>query len=238
MVVNGTDENDWEGVIALAQEHTCVMPAIGLHPWCVNNASPNWKQTMQTLLDKRHLNMSIGEIGLDKWIQGYDLEKQIDAFTWQLKQANAYNLPVSIHCLKAWGMLLNVLNKNARPQQGFLLHSYGGPAEMVDAFVELGAYFSFSGYLAHERKAKQQALFKTIPIERVLVETDAPDMLPPETLIEFPLNDDKAKKAINHPANIKAIYHYLSHLRKIEMDALCPQIEKNFNRLFLHRSLG
>ena len=86
---------------------------------------------------------AVGEIGLDRWKEGLNYEGQEDVFVTQLRIAAERNLPASIHCLKAWGRILELLQEGPVPERGFLLHSYGGPTEMVQAFAQLGAYFSF-----------------------------------------------------------------------------------------------
>jgi Tat protein secretion system quality control protein TatD with DNase activity len=86
------------------------------------------------------------------------------------------------------------------PSCGFLLHSYGSPLELVDSFVELGAYFSFSGYFLNENKKAKLAPFHEIPMDRLLVETDAPAMpLPPERN-EFPLPRREDGELISVPS--------------------------------------
>ena len=129
------------------------------------------------------------------------------------------------------GALLETLQMHALPEAGFLLHSYGGPAEMVGAFVELGGYFSFSGYFAHDRKARQREVFRQIPLERILMETDAPDMLPPEELIEFPIAE-AGEVVPNNPANIRAIYEYFARLRGVELGEMAEIVGGNYRRLF------
>ena len=140
--------------------------------------------------------------------------------------------PVSIHCLQAWGRMLEILKAEPRPARGFLLHSYGGPQEMVQPFADLGAYFSFPGYYAHERKARQRETFRHIPADRLLIETDAPDQSLPDHLNQFPLTDEKTGKPLNHPANLAAVYRYAAELRGEPPEQLVAQVEQNFLRLF------
>ncbi|HUS36242.1 MAG TPA: TatD family hydrolase, partial [Verrucomicrobiae bacterium] len=157
-VVNGACEKDWPHVEALAKIFPWITPAFGLHPWFAKERSATWFDTLRSFLDANP-GACIGEIGLDRWIQDYDIAVQEKVFTAQLQLAAERNLAASIHCLKAWGHLNDVLQTNPRPPRGFLLHSYGGSAEMFPTFVKLGAYFSISGYFAHERKAAQREVF-------------------------------------------------------------------------------
>jgi TatD DNase family protein len=226
-VVNGTRESDWEEVLNLCQRDSLWVPAIGLHPWYVGERSDSWEGKLRELASQTQCG--IGEIGLDRWIQDFDWEGQQSVFVGQLKIAVELDRPVSIHCLKAWGRLLEILQAEKRTR--FLLHSYGGPAEMIESFVELGAYFSFSGYFAHPRKSAARELFRVIPLERLLIETDAPDMLPPPELNPFPLFTADGK-AQNNPANIMAVYRYCAELRGIPLVEFTERIAENFRRLF------
>ena len=136
-----------------------------------------------------HPNAGVGEIGLDRWIEGHDPKVQSEVFLPQLALAAELNRPATIHCLRAWGALDELLRTHPLPKRGFLLHAYGGPQEMVAGFAKLGGYFSFNAYFLHERKARQREVFRHIPADRLLVETDAPDMRPPDELTAFPLRD-------------------------------------------------
>ena len=229
MVVNGSCESDWPDVLALAQKYPQVLPSFGYHPWYVNERTERWRENLVEYLDK--VPSAIGEIGLDRWIENHDLPAQEETFVWQLRLAAERNLPVSIHCLQAWGRLYEILRFEPRPACGFLLHSYGGPWEMVHPFVKLGAYFSIPGYFAHERKTRHQETFRRIPLERLLIETDAPDQALPEGLNRFPLPDHSGKP-VNHPANVRAIYDFVADLLCASTEDLATHIERNFQRLF------
>ena len=230
MVVNGTSEADWPAVLAFARKQPVVLPSFGCHPWHVRQRTSGWMANLQRHLDA--VPSAIGEIGLDRWINEPDIPLQEEMFRVQLRLAAERNLPTTIHCLKAWGRLEVILQGEPRPQCGFLLHSYGGPAEMVANFARLGAYFSLSGYFAHERKARQRAVFKVVPRERLLLETDAPDMWPPARWNRYPLQDSAAGKVINHPANLGAVYCFAAELLGVDLAQFTATIAENFNRLF------
>jgi TatD DNase family protein len=230
-VVNGTEETDWEAVALLAAAHPWVRPSFGLHPWYVATRSNQWHEELVRRLDADP-GAVIGEIGLDRWIEGHDLALQTEVFTRQLALAAERNLPASIHCLKAWGALWDVLRGHPVPHRGFLLHSYGGPAEMVEGFVRIGAYFSFSPYFLRQRRERQREVFRHIPIERLLIETDAPDMAPPDERNLHPLRDPVSGEVLNHPANLDVAYHGVAELRGIPLENLVENTEVNFLRLF------
>ena len=229
MVVNGSCEEDWPAVRELAQQFPQVLPSFGYHPWYLHERSVDWRQRLIETLDSTP--SVIGEIGLDRWKPDLPYAGQEEAFTWQLQLAVQRDCTASIHCLQAWGRMHDLLRDNPRPERGFLLHSYGGSKEMVEPLRKLGAYFSFPGYFMHERKQRQREAFRAVPLDRLLIETDAPDQLLPDALNRFPLLDSDGK-ALNHPANIGAIYDFVARERKMTIDNLASAVEENFARLF------
>jgi TatD DNase family protein len=244
-VVNGTCQTDWPEVAALAREHGWVHPSHGLHPWNVGNATASWKDDLRRTLEAAP-RAGIGEIGLDRWIierarpddsrltglRRAPLAEQRDAFIWQLELATERNLPVTIHCIDAWGALHQALREQRRPARGFLLHAYGGSADLARELAALGAYFSFNGYFLGERQAAKRAVFATLPADRVLVETDAPAMPPPAEHRAYSLPGLADGSPINHPANIVAVYAGLATVRHTTLDTLTAQVAANFQKLF------
>jgi len=233
MVVNGSRGADWPGVRALARRCPQVIPSYGYHPWYVKERPANWREVLAGFLDDPYA--AVGEIGLDRWIEGHDLEDQSEVFIWQLQWAAERNLPVSIHCLQAWGRLLEILRAQPLPRRGFLLHSYGGSAELVGPLVELGARFSIPGHFAHERKLRHREAFRRVPLDRLLIETDAPDQSLPTERVEYPLFEAASGKPINHPANLGAVYRFAAEVMGQPLEALAAQVEENFLRLFAAR---
>jgi TatD DNase family protein len=133
--------------------------------------------------------------------------------------------------LDAWGRLLEILEAGPRPACGFLLHSFGGPREMIGPFLAAGAYFSLPGYFAHERKLRQRETFREVPPDRLLIETDAPDQPLPESQVRYPLQDHSGK-AINHPANLGAVYQFAADWFGEPVERLALRVAENFQRLF------
>lgn len=245
-VVNATNEEEWTVVAALAREHDWILPSHGVHPWDSGNRSPAWLESLRAVL-RADPTAGVGEIGLDRWIidgikpgdpriaglRVAPLEEQGEVFAAQLALAAEFNRAASIHCVQAFGALLELLQKTPRPARGFLLHGYGGPAEMIKPFAELGAYFSFNIELLSPRQAARLENFKAIPADRLLVETDAPTKPPPAALNRFPLPPAANGSAVNHPANIVVAYEQLAQLRQVPLESLATQVEQNFRRLFL-----
>jgi TatD DNase family protein len=245
MVVNGTAESDWPRVAELARRFPFVRPSYGLHPWDVAGRSPTWRETLRARLVAEP-RAAVGEIGIDRWILDSarpadlppgqlppaPLAEQIEVFLAQLALAVELDRPASIHCLQAWGKLNELLHRRPLPRRGFLLHAYGGPAEMVPGFAQLGAYFSFNGAFLAERKTGHRFAFRAVPIDRLLVETDAPAMLPPTPWLTHPLPPSPEGKPVNHPAHLAATYEGLAQLREVPLPGLTTQVAENFARLF------
>jgi TatD DNase family protein len=229
MVVNGSSEEDWPQVRDLAKSHPEVLPSFGYHPWYISKRSADWERTLNGFLDS--IPSGVGEIGLDRWIQDYDIADQEKVFRIQLRIAAERNLPVTIHCLQTWGKLYDILREESRPARGFLLHSFGGPPEMIKGLSDLGAYFSLPGYYAHARKTRQRQTFIHVPIDRLLIETDAPDQPLPEERIAFPIPLLNGKP-VNHPANLGAVYAFAAELLDRPVHELAGIIAANFERLF------
>ena len=229
-VMNGTQESDWAAVADLAREKDWNVPSFGLHPWYVGEHTAGWLEALRAQLEA-HPNAGVGEIGLDRWIEGHDDAAQAEVFTAQLALAAELNRPATIHCIQAWGALAETLRAHARPACGFLIHAYGGSLEMMREFAALGGYFSFNAYFLHDRKAAQREVFRQVPLDRLLVETDAPAMLPPKERNAHPLRAADGE-VLNHPANLALAYSALADLRGISIEVLAAQVEENFGRLF------
>jgi TatD DNase family protein len=103
---------------------------------------------------------------------------------------------------------------------------------VIAPLAELGGYFSVPGYFAHERKARQREAFRHVPPDRLLIETDAPDQLLPSERIQYPLTDPATGKAINHPANLGAVYRFVAELLDEPLEELAERVEQNYQRLF------
>src|SRR5262249_35139243 len=118
------------------------------------------------------------------------------------------------------------------PKCAFLLHSYSGPARLIEKFLTLGSYFSFSGYFLSRSKEEKAQTFREVPGDRLLVETDAPDMPLPKERNQFPLPKTGGFECPNHPANIQAVVRGLAEIRRRPEDELLRMVEQNFHRLF------
>jgi TatD DNase family protein len=228
-VVNGSCESDWGDVLSLARSRSWVIPSFGYHPWYVHEATATWKETLQRYLDSTPA--AVGEIGLDRWKDGLDPTLQEEFFSAQLEIAAERELPVSIHCLKAWGRLLELLSMHRIPRSGFLLHSYGGSAELIPQLAKLGAYFSCPGSFLAEGKRRKLEVFRSVPLDRLLIETDAPDQCLPEQLDRYKLHSEGGQR-LNHPALLSLVYEGVAEFLGISLPNLTTRVEDNFERLF------
>lgn len=221
-VINGTCPDDWKKVAALAHQYPdFIIPSFGLHPW--KEITHNWEQKIIHWLNL-FPNACIGECGIDRRIKKYDIELQKQVFLAQLRLATERNLPLSIHCINGWGCLVELMESNPLPARGFLLHAYGGSKELVPQFTKLGAYFSFAGYFLHEKKHKVREAFEAVPPDRLLLETDAPEMPPPSKAITHKLANEAS-----HPANLPAVHHQVSEFLDTK------KLSENFHTFFLQR---
>ena len=237
-VVNGTAPGDWAHVLALAQNHPDLIPCFGLHPWFVGQAGvpapPGWVDMLRHHLSA--IPSALGEIGLDRWVKERDEAAQEEAFVLQLRLARELGLPVMIHCLKAWGWLLEVLGREGAPPAGMLIHAFGGAAEMIPPLQQMGAYFSFGGSVLDEQRLRARQSLQAVPLERLLIETDAPALLPSERVVrasrpQYHVIVGDGGEEYNEPANLPLILHGIAQLRGVPEEELREIVWENAQRL-------
>lgn len=225
-VVNAVSEEDWSPVAALAVSHPgFVMPAFGIHPWKAHTAMPGWETRLAEWME-RFPNASFGECGLDGWVGEPAMEIQMPVFLAQLRLAREMDRPMTIHCLKAWQPLFDAFQQETPPSR-FLMHSFGGSIETARRLLPFGAFFSFSGYFLHERKSAVIEVFRQLPKDRILLETDAPDMLPPQHFVAHPHIG-----GVNHPANLPRVAEGLATALGCPTEELVELASRNAARCF------
>ncbi|XP_074269931.1 uncharacterized protein LOC141592935 [Silene latifolia] len=177
--VNGTSEEDWHLVKQMSDSYPSVVPCFGIHPLWVPERSPNWFSVLRQYFESTPC-AAVGEIGLDKGSKGktINFSDQVDVCKKQLELAKELKRPASVHCVRAFGDLLDVMKSTGPFPEGVILHSFLGSPEMVPQLASLGGYFSFSGFLMAMKPQKAKKLVKSVPSDRILLETDAPDALP------------------------------------------------------------
>jgi len=182
MLCCGSGVADWDGVERIGATYGSggVACAYGVHPLYAESVDPggnNWADELSGRL-AGDPSAAVGEVGLDHAVRPRDDERQAAVFVRQLKIAERYGRPVSIHCRKAFGAMLQILRDIGGLKFGGAVHSYGGPPDMVDELVELGCYISFSGAILIPNCKRALASLKIVPRDRLLIETDSPDLLP------------------------------------------------------------
>ncbi len=199
-VVNATRESDWEAVAGLARRFPgYVFPAYGIHPWYADTTESGWEDRLRKRLAEEPL-ATVGEVGVDGWVDGPGMHVQMPIFVKQAEIAADMGRVMTVHCLKAWEELFWAMDTAEAWPGKFLMHSFGGSIEVAERLMKKGAWFSFSGYFLSEWKRKVLEVFRQLPKDRILLETDAPDMMPPDAFVEFPLEGK-----VNHPANLRRI---------------------------------
>ena len=204
VVVCGTQESDWVEVLDLTREDPGIVPMLGLHPWYVTQALPGWAQRLGEALDRS--GAGVGECGLDFAVEEGDPSDQETAFRSQLRLACALDRPLSIHCRKAWERLLAIVKEEGLPTAGAMVHSFGGSAEMATELQKLGFHLSFSCSITNPTNRKAAKVLPTVWPDRLLLESDAPD-LPPRHLEGW--NPD----APNEPVNVPLVAEAMARLR-------------------------
>jgi TatD DNase family protein len=230
-ICNGSSPDDWQKVLNLAKTDKRIIPFIGLHPWHVKkHKETDWLKSLQGILERTPCG--VGEIGLDRWIKDVDIDVQIQAFREQLHLAQDLNRPVTIHCLRAWGLLLEELRRVAPLSSGFIVHAFGGSKDMVRPLTDMGAYFSFAANVLDPTKKHCQESLLKVPIDRLLIETDSPDIPPPSDhrIAGRTLPDGRYR---NEPANLPMILEGVAGIRNEPVEDLAQSLWANAQRLLM-----
>jgi TatD DNase family protein len=194
-----------------------IYPAYGIHPWFTEK-NVNYDILPSYL---RHENtIAVGEIGLDFALDTPPQNLQIDAFSRQLDFAKEFNLPVLIHCRRAHEPLYQILKTYYGKIRG-VMHSFSGSLELMSRFLDLGFYISFSGSVTRETAKIYHKNTQTVPLDRLLVETDAPSIA--------------TKTTVAHeiePRHAKEVAQKIAELRGISFEEVCTHTTENAKCLF------
>lgn len=220
MFCNATHEDDWQAVIDLAAGGKEIIPFLGIHPWFAGTAGPKWETKLLSLL--REVPAGIGEIGLDRRCRT-DFSRQQQLFLTQLHLASELGRPVVIHCVKAWGPLLESLERFAANNRlpPTMIHSYAGSRETLRRLLQAGCFISFSCRLMMEPKLL--SCFLETPIDKLLLETDAPG----QGLKTTAIATDNPSPLCHEPAAILRLYAWVAATRGMEQQQLNRQIWNN-----------
>ncbi len=162
-------------------------PAYGIHPMYTDDAIPDDLSVLREYL-AQHQPVAVGEIGLDFFIQHYNQACQEYFFAEQLKLAREFDLPVLLHIRRAQDTILKHLRQIK--VRGGIAHAFNGSRQQADEFIKLGFKLGFGGAMTYPRATRLRELAATLPLDSIVLETDAPD-IPPDFLERGLPNDPK-----------------------------------------------
>jgi TatD DNase family protein len=203
---------DFERVRELAHQH-CFSYALGIHPLRVMQAQDADLARLDQFLERHKGDprlVAVGEIGLDFFVPGIDLEWQQFFYAEQLKLARRHRLPVLLHVRRSADQLLKGLRRT--PVSGGIAHAFNGSLQQALAFVALGFRLGFGGTLTFERSLQIRRLAQALPDSSIVLETDAPDM-PPHWLYRTAAQRNEGLSARNEPAELPKIAAILAEIR-------------------------
>jgi len=219
VLVPATDLASSRRAVALADQHLELRAAVGVHP---NEAGDFTHETLAELRDlAQHPKVdAIGEIGIDLYWHTVALEKQQAAFRAQLELAAELGRPAIIHDREAHAQVMAELG-HARPPAGVVLHSFSGDAEMAGQAVAAGYYLGVDGPLTYKKNDGLRDIFRSAPVDRIMIETDAPYLTP------------QARRGTrNEPAFVRFVAEKLAEVRASTLAAISAATTANAARLF------
>lgn len=175
IVVPAVSRANFEPVLAACARYSCCRPALGLHPMLVAEHGEVDLQDLRKAIEIHH-PLAVGEIGLDFFVPDADVARQEFFFVEQLKIARDYDLPVLLHIRRAQDQVLKQLRRI--PVNGGIAHAFNGSRQQADAFIKLGFKLGFGGAMTYPRATRLRALAASLPLEAIVLETDAPDIPP------------------------------------------------------------
>jgi TatD DNase family protein len=173
MVIPATHADRWGALLGLCDSESDLFPALGLHPLYLDRHREPQLERLERLIE-RHRPVAVGEIGLDFFVRELDRQRQQTLFEAQLELAKALGLPVLIHARKSHDQVLAALKRIIVP--GGIAHAFNGSRQQAEKYIELGFKLGFGGMLTFERSSKLRALARELPLDGIVLETDAPDM--------------------------------------------------------------
>lgn len=218
---------DFERVQALATAHGDAY-ALGIHPLFTPHATEQDLQALEQALNQAqgdpHL-VAVGEIGLDGFVPGLDMARQQHFYRAQLALAQRHGLPVLLHVRRSADALLSGLRQC--PVVGGLAHAFNGSRQQADQFMAMGFKLGFGGALTFERALQLRRLASELPLNALVLETDAPD-IPPRWL--YRTQAERAQGAVmgrNEPAELVRIAQCLAELRGMPLADLAQASTAN-----------
>lgn len=219
ILIPGLDLAQSRRALMLAEQYPELRVAVGVHP---NEAQHFGEAELDELRElARHPKVdAIGEIGIDLYWKTMPLEQQQRAFRAQLQVATELNKPVIIHDRDAHEDVLTVL-REAAPSAGVVLHSFSGDMAMAHEAVALGCYLGVDGPVTYKKNDGLRAIFAAVPLDRILIETDAPYLTP-----------QKKRGARNEPAYVRWVAEQLAEVRGLTLTEIAGATTENALRFF------
>lgn len=208
----------WSTLERIAASHDDVFPAFGLHPMYLREHRPDHLDALEQLI-ARGGAIAVGECGLDHFVEGLDPELQRSCFLAQLRIAREAKLPVIVHARRAVDAVIGCIR-----QVGGLsgvIHSFPGSLEQARQLEQLGFLLGFGGPITYERARRLRDVVTRIPLDQLLVETDAPDQPP-----------SSRRGERNEPATLPLIIATIADLRGMGAADVSAAVDLNARRLF------
>lgn len=206
-------------VLAIAHTYDQVFASVGVHPEYADHREPD-VETLCTLADDPKV-LAIGETGLDYHWHKDQPEWQRERFRVHIRAARALNKPLVIHTREASADTLAILKEEGADAVGGILHCFTESLEVARAGMDLGFYVSLSGIVSFKKAEQVHEVARSIPLDRLLVETDAPYLAP------VPYRGKP-----NEPAYVKHVAEAIADLRQISLEEIAAASSQNFLRLF------
>jgi TatD DNase family protein len=208
----------------LAAQHAMIHASVGIQPNHVAEAQAgDWDEVLR-LVDRPKV-IALGETGLDRYWDFAPFPLQQDYFARHLELARIRRLPVVIHCRQAEADVVAMLREDERrhgPVRG-VMHSFTGDGPTAEACLACGLYISFAGMLTYKNAEALRAVAAQVPLERLLVETDSPYLVP------VPL---RGKVQRNEPGHVVHTAECLARLKGVPLDVLADHTTRNARTLF------
>lgn len=214
IVVPSVSRSNFEIVRTLCEQYPNCAPAYGIHPMYVDKALPGDLEVLREYL-KYHHPIAVGEIGLDFFVQHYDRAAQEHFFIEQLKLAQEFDLPVLLHLRRAQDTILKHLRQHK--VRGGIAHAFNGSRQQAEELIKLGFKLGFGGAMTYSRATKLRELATTLPLECIVLETDAPD-IPPDFL---------ERGLPNEPQYLPRIAQTLAELRGLSREEVAIVTSEN-----------
>ena len=216
------EPKEFQGIQSIADRFPELSFAVGLHPLDVDKWRENTAREIEDLARSDRRVVAIGETGLD-FYKADNQQKQILALQEQLKIAKKLDIPVIIHCRDAAAILKEVLTDFWQKEGSVkgVMHCWGGNEEETQWFLDLGFYISYSGIVTFKNAKQVQAAAKTVPSDRLLIETDCPFLAPVPN-----------RGKTNEPSYVLHVAEQIARLRQTSTEAIAKTTTANACRLF------